>query len=693
MSNDVHRLLDPVGFTSSSGKPYITWYGEKLCQFGREDEVEILARVMYSFGYVLGEVSEIEQPATNVGAPHPLWHELQMDRRLLATWDGWSVDAASPGRLRFPGQPTISASSDSTKILPDGTISVPVPAVSARRQPDWLHIHHGDISVIDASVRVYVNTSPDHARDLAENISVHLLDCGLDQFSMKFLMGSDHDLRADSSVIYLPSSKSASAAVRMAIEMAAAYVAYPHTPLLTLKVADGLALAQSPLSGESFGLTRCREIANAFISARRQGRRLDVSADLPFNAASPWDLTETPLVLPKIDPLPGSTSSTACAHTKLDQYARTLSLAAIRADGRATWLFRGLGSSRVEASGSDVYRGSAGPLLVLAYATRLLGGDRYRRLLRATARDMLIRVKGQKFNGFHVGPAGSAAALAEAAVISQDSEVRDMAISCSAAVVHGGEVSDQWDVINGIAGQMIGAKLAADLLKEPMPDLAVSTSTLASLAKQDRELCYAKWPSSVGRGGLALAGLAHGGSGAALGLAAGSSDASALPSLALNAIRFEDEQRCSGDQWLDYRLPNKPEGSVTWCNGAVGIGLATAALATRFGNHELWARVGRAVRRCDADPLRLRRDSGLCHGTSGLALAQFVLGRLTGDEVSVEKSRALVQMPMPKNNDYSLFTGLSGIMLAHLTIEGLARPPAAFVLDYAVWKAFVPFFD
>jgi hypothetical protein len=46
----------------------------------------------------------------------------------------------------------------------------------------------------------------------------------------------------------------------------------PGTPALTKKLAPGLALAEDPGRGESFGLTRCQTIAEGIVRAYERGR-------------------------------------------------------------------------------------------------------------------------------------------------------------------------------------------------------------------------------------------------------------------------------------------------------------------------------------------------------------------------------------------------------------------------------------
>ena len=51
----------------------------------------------------------------------------------------------------------------------------------------------------------------------------------------------------------------------------------PDTPLFTRRLADGLALAEEPYTGESFGMQRCRILAEGLLSAGAQGMREDAA--------------------------------------------------------------------------------------------------------------------------------------------------------------------------------------------------------------------------------------------------------------------------------------------------------------------------------------------------------------------------------------------------------------------------------
>jgi hypothetical protein len=51
----------------------------------------------------------------------------------------------------------------------------------------------------------------------------------------------------------------------------------PETPLFTKPLAEGLALAEEPYTGESFGMQRCRILAEGLLGAHAKGLRDDAA--------------------------------------------------------------------------------------------------------------------------------------------------------------------------------------------------------------------------------------------------------------------------------------------------------------------------------------------------------------------------------------------------------------------------------
>jgi hypothetical protein len=90
------------------------------------------------------------------------------------------------------------------------------------------------------------------------------------------MIGARDGDRRDATVLYLPGrffEKCATPIGSLARELKA------DVPLFTKLLSRGIGLAESPSTGESFGMHRCRLIAEAIIESRRQGRD-DVEARL-----------------------------------------------------------------------------------------------------------------------------------------------------------------------------------------------------------------------------------------------------------------------------------------------------------------------------------------------------------------------------------------------------------------------------
>ena len=92
-------------------------------------------------------------------------------------------------------------------------------------------------------------------------------------FRLKVLSNPDAYTRADAGVLYLRRRHALAAGDVIArIYEAVADGLRPEIPLLTLRLADGLALAESPPTG-SYGQHRCRLIARAALAIPRVRRR------------------------------------------------------------------------------------------------------------------------------------------------------------------------------------------------------------------------------------------------------------------------------------------------------------------------------------------------------------------------------------------------------------------------------------
>jgi len=120
-------------------------------------------------------------------------------------------------------------------------------------------------------VRVYWNIAADGAPVLLRELSSRF-EYGRVPFQVKVpLVPSGYD-RVDAGVLYLGDDDVAVAASIIAAAYAALGAAVrPDVPLFTLRLAPGLAFAESPPNGDSFGMHRCDLVAEGLVRAFERG--------------------------------------------------------------------------------------------------------------------------------------------------------------------------------------------------------------------------------------------------------------------------------------------------------------------------------------------------------------------------------------------------------------------------------------
>jgi hypothetical protein len=125
--------------------------------------------------------------------------------------------------------------------------------------------------------RLYWNLRPEGAAPL-----MRALTRGLNRFQVPFrlkcLTNSALYRRNDSAVLYVEKRFfRVTARVLGGVYEEVSPHLRPDTPLFTKRLADGLALAEEPYTGESFGMQRCRILAEGLLSAHARGLRDDAA--------------------------------------------------------------------------------------------------------------------------------------------------------------------------------------------------------------------------------------------------------------------------------------------------------------------------------------------------------------------------------------------------------------------------------
>jgi hypothetical protein len=128
-------------------------------------------------------------------------------------------------------------------------------------------------------VRWYWNLRPEGAVVLMHHVTARL-NQAQQPFRLKVLKDPVRFTRCDAGVLYVPKADwDAVAALLAPIYATLAPHLKPGTPVLTKALAPGLGIAEDPGQGESFGLHRCRLLAEGMLRAYEQ-RQTSVVARL-----------------------------------------------------------------------------------------------------------------------------------------------------------------------------------------------------------------------------------------------------------------------------------------------------------------------------------------------------------------------------------------------------------------------------
>ena len=303
--------------------------------------------------------------------------------------------------------------------------------------------------------------------------------------------------------------------------------------------------------------------------------------------------------------------------------------------------------------------GRSGIAAALALCAHLPGGrlawsDLARRAVRSAVRIALSEPPSTGGLGWSSGWLGTARAASLVGSWTGDESLVDAGRTLAGRAVQTLGDRPSWcpdhpDLLDGWAGHLT-AVLAADL----EPGLESTRRTVAAVLL-DRLLGYAiddpsmpdgpvSWPMAGTE--QAVIGLAHGGSGISVALAAaraaGVVTHVSLDSLIERTLRWEDGHfRAEAGGWPDLRSDADVPG-LAWCHGAPGIGIAAAyrALAGCADGTELtFGRASRMAQTYGSPTGSASFDGTLCHGLSGLVELQL-LGAETWPAVCREQLTA-----------------------------------------------------
>lgn len=276
--------------------------------------------------------------------------------------------------------------------------------------------------------------------------------------------------------------------------------------------------------------------------------------------------------------------------------------------------------------GNTLYNGSGGIALFLALLGRLSQDDSYTRIARTAVNDALVLspIALTPLVGGFLGVGGTVYVLATLARLWSDEHLLEAAEASARRIVELISNDDEFDVMGGAAGAVLGLLCLARLQPDG-PAISAAVRCGEHLLQRSCVLPDGRGWRSAGAKHAPLGGLSHGAGGIAMALlqlAAATGECS-FATCAESALAYERTTfRSDVGNWLDLRdgLPTPHFGSrlrtmTAWCHGATGVGLSRLVMLRHADNDVLRHELDIAVQ------TTLREGFGsshsLCHGDMG----------------------------------------------------------------------------
>jgi hypothetical protein len=476
-------------------------------------------------------------------------------------------------------------------------------------------------------------------------------------FSLKVLRNTSDYWRADAGVLYVP-RRYAGFASSLVCELSKKLDGLrAGVPLFARRIAPGIAFADSPPGGESFGVSRMRLVAEGIVSAWRnhdagvQARVRSIAArfrSAGLDVHAPWlnpgnqDLTLAPF--PPLTPH-RKTSSSGKWLEVAHRLGRRLVRDAIWHRDQCTWLgwfvLPQAGTQEVAfcTAGSDLYSGTMGIALFLARLARITGEERIRAAAMGGFRHAMKRGDRRAGSiGAYSGLAGQLyGTLAIADALAND-EAASAATKVWQKLCSVRPTQRELDIVFGRAGAIRVLLHAAThrACRTEALELAVQLGD-EILALACREEGAWSWDTIEIPVKRRLIGYSHGTSGIACALyqLAAATGSSRFLEGVHGALRYEamafDAKR---KDWPDFRRQlwettqnassDEDRFMASWCNGAPGIALTLARLSPADRDPALEGYLDAAIHTTLTSLHREPSDSragdfSLCHGIAGNA--------------------------------------------------------------------------
>ncbi|MFD4371278.1 lanthionine synthetase LanC family protein [Streptomyces sp. NPDC058486] len=687
-----------VAATAIVGDHGFAWFGKRPprlparltrsldAQVRRDYLAQALAEHLYAYFYVKGHASPMHwEPPTVGGGSAPLVEALRRRNAGAGSWEGgWQVHQSPPGagtgpppEVRLERERVRISVLDERLLRPQGAVTsaLRMPKELLHRSPGhYLALSDEPVAPGAAVVRVYWNCTARGALDLMGALTTSLNGAGI-AYQFKVLDDPTAFDRCDAAVLYLAADT---------VEAAHPHLDRAHrlladtrrargtrVPVFTKELGAGVGLAEDTDHGRSFGMHRCRLLAEGLVEASARGRRADrlecvgayldthgVSLDTPYlrpGSVDAYRVFGPTSTAPPPSPPPSVAASSDALRDEALRLGERIVADAFRDGDACTWLGSLVpdGTDRVLATlGPPLYDGLAGVALVLAQLDGPRCADTARAALRQAAR-LREDIAPERRLGLFDGWTGQALAQARVAHRLGDRDL--LAAARTAAHEALAQPCSEHDLISGAAGAVLAAlELAALTGDRSLIDDAVRLGNLlvAHAAPTGEGLA---WSTINRKGEYHLTGLSHGTAGIALALlelAAATGDARFLAT-AEAGFRHErgwfDPVAGNWPDLRETRATRRTDGgalaySTYWCHGAPGIAVSRVR-AWRLTGDPVYRDetvTALATTRASVRETHPAADHSLCHGLLGNAVVLAFAGRAVGDRESERTARDAV---------------------------------------------------
>lgn len=624
-------------------------------------------------------------------------------------------------------------------LRPGAAVQLRLGRSSLRTSPGFCMVSgEQPIKGADPQFRFYWNLTADKAAAFVKEATGYLNTSG-HAFYLKVLtdpLGYD---RCDAGVLYVERRHAAEIWDDVVRIYRAVGPLGAGTPAFTRPLAPGLAAADDPGKGESFGTFCCGLLAEASMQiaelqvtateprlaiANGVFRLAGIDPERPYlrpGQAEPSfaALQRSETLLPAdADRRPTKAGKPSASNADwlgaATRIGMKIASEALWYRDRCQWVganpLPGKGAAAIDyrTLPAGLYSGSAGIALFLAELAVRTGESVLRSTALGTIRQALSRTGSEI--GLYPGDTGIALVAARIGALLGECWLSERGDALARRVLQYDLVSNQNDLLYGAAGRVVGALALDKLLDLPGGEAAVryGEALLESAHRSDAGL---SWSGSDRRWTHNLTGLSHGAAGVAHALALlwQRTGDERFRAAALDAVRYEQSQFSAAvNNWPDLRpwpageQREEQRFACFWCHGAPGIALQRLAFASLVDDSAFvdQARVGFAT---TADKLartltRNVENYSLCHGVLGNAEALnawTTLGWSPGyadlvDSAAREGLRLYGESGRwpcgtIEGDTPSLMLGRAGIGYFYLRLFA-PEVPSVLLIDPAVWK-------